>query len=311
MSTHVLAPADSALRPTLAQLNWLLGVDGGGTGTRVRLADRSGQTLGQGEAGPSALGQGADQAWRNIQLAADQAAKAAGLAAFDPAQCAIGLGLSGISLKEPVQQFLANQPGYALLALDGDGWTTMLGAHAGAPGAVLAAGTGTVGEALRRDGSRAFVSGWGWVTGDEGSGAWLGLKAIRHAEQAFDGRTAATPLANAVLARVGQTRGDIVGWNAQAGQAGFAALAPLVFDAAEAGDATAEGFLAEAVTELEKLVHAMDPQGDLPVCLSGSIALRLAPRFSAALRARIQPAQGDSAQGGLHLVRNELTQLGT
>jgi glucosamine kinase len=311
MSTHVLAPADPALRSTLAQLNWLLGVDGGGTGTRVRLADRSGKTLGQGEAGPSALGQGADQAWRNIQQAAAQAAQAAGLAAFDPSQCAIGLGLSGISHKERVSQFLSSQPGYAVMALDGDGWTTMLGAHGGEPGAVLAAGTGTVGEALRRDGSRAFVSGWGWVTGDEGSGAWLGLKAIRHAEQAFDGRATLTPLADAVLARVGKERGDIVAWNAQAGQTGFAALAPLVFDAAEAGCATAESFLAEAVTELEKLVHAMDPQGDLPVALSGSIALRLAPRFSAALIARIRPAQGDSAQGGLHLVRNELTQLGT
>jgi len=313
MSTFVLAPADSALRSSaFAQLNWLLGVDGGGTGTRVRLADRSGCLLGHGEAGPSALGQGADQAWRNIQQAVAQAVQDAGLAALDPAQCAIGLGLSGISLKQPVQQFLASQPGYGLLALDGDGWTTMLGAHAGGPGAVLAVGTGTVGEALRRDGTRAFVSGWGWVTGDEGSGAWLGLKAIRHAEQAFDGRASATALSRAVLTRVGHDRSEIVGWNAQAGQTGFAALAPLVFEAAEAGCAAAETFLAEAVTELEKLVHAMDPQGDLPVALSGSIALRLAPRFSTALRDRIRPAQGDSAQGGLHLVRSELTkQLGT
>ena len=58
-----------------------------------------------GEAAPEAgiVGQGAEQAWRKIQQAVALAAQEAGLGALDPAQCAIGLGLSGISLKQPVQ----------------------------------------------------------------------------------------------------------------------------------------------------------------------------------------------------------------
>ena len=40
-----------------------LGVDGGGTGTRLRLAEANGAEIGFGEAGPSALGQGIAQAW--------------------------------------------------------------------------------------------------------------------------------------------------------------------------------------------------------------------------------------------------------
>jgi glucosamine kinase len=287
----------------------LLGVDGGGTGTRVRLADRQGRSLGQGEAGPSALGQGSEQAWRHIQQAVQAAAAQAGLANLQLAECAIGLGMSGASVPAQAQSFLNQQPGYAVLALDGDGWTTVLGAHGGAPGAVVAAGTGSVGEALRADGSRVCISGWGWITGDEGSGAWLGLKAIRHAQAVLDGRATGGELARAVLAVVGAEREALLAWNARAGQSGYASLAPLVFDADET-DAVAAGFVAEAVAELETLARALDPQGRLPLALCGSIALRLAPQFSGALRARCVSPQGDSADGALHLVRGELKRMG-
>jgi glucosamine kinase len=294
---------------SLAALRYLLGVDGGGTGTRLRLADRQGRILAQAEAGPAALGQGSGQAWRHIGQAAQAAAAQAGLGELDPAECAIGLGLSGVSVPAQAASFLAQRPGYALLALDGDGWTTVLGAHGGRPGAVIAAGTGTVGEALRADGSRLCISGWGWVTGDEGSGAWLGLKAVRHAQEVLDGRAQGGALAQAVLARVGASRSALLAWNAGAGQSGYAGLAPLVFDC-EAVDPVAARFVAEAVAELEKLALALDPEGALPLALCGSVALRLAPRFDAVLRARCVAAQGDSADGALLLLRSELKKLG-
>ena len=299
--TQIVAQADGAAR-------FLIGVDGGGTGTRVRLADLQGRLLGQGDAGPSALGQGAEQAWRHIQQALQAAAQQAGLAALAPRDCAIGLGLSGASVPTQAADFLAQQPGYALLALDGDGFTTVLGAHAGQPGAVVAAGTGSVGGVLRRDGSRGSVGGWGWIGGDEGSGAWLGLKAVRHACQAMDGRVPVSSLARAVWAVAGARTEAMLAWGAAAGQHAYASLAPLVFDCADSSDPVAAGFVAEAVGELEKLAQSLDPEGSLPLALCGSIALRLAPDFSTNLRARCVSPLGDSADGGLHLVRNALQQ---
>ncbi len=294
-STRILGQASGAVQ-------YLLGVDGGGTGTRVRLADAHGALLGHGEAGPSALGQGAEQAWRHIQQAAQAAAAQAGLPALNPADCAIGLGLSGAGVVEQVEAFLALQPGYALLALDNDGFTTLLGAHGGQPGLVVAAGTGSVGEGLRRDGSRAYSSGWGWICGDEGSGAWLGLRAMRHAQKALDGRAEVSPLARAVWDVAGHDRTQILAWCAAAGQHGYASLARLVFDAAPQ-DPVAAGFVAEAVAELECLALALDPSAELPLALCGSIAQRLAADFSGTIRARCVSPQGDSAEGALHLVR--------
>src|SRR6218665_1031754 len=112
MKTVLLHPRGSAAAPVLAGLRYLIGVDGGGTGTRVRLADRSGRMLGQSEAGPSALGQGSEQAWRHIQQAVQQAFGAAGLERMDLAQCAIGLGPSGATVPPHAHAFLAPPPGY-------------------------------------------------------------------------------------------------------------------------------------------------------------------------------------------------------
>lgn len=299
------APPHSARKP----IRFLIGVDGGGTGTRLRLADRHGRLLGQGEAGPSALGQGLEQAWRHIQQACGLAAAQAGLATLDLSECAIGLGLSGATIAEQAEGFLALQPGYARLALENDGFTTVLGAHGGRPGAVVASGTGAVGEALREDGSRVLISGWGWITGDEGSGAWLGIKAVRHAQQAMDGRVPAGALARAVWAQAGAQREQLAAFCAAAGQHGFAGLAPLVFEQA-AADVVAQGFVDEAVAELEKLAVALDPTGRLPLALCGSIARRVAAHFSGTIRARCVEPQGDSADGALLMIGRALTEQG-
>jgi glucosamine kinase len=299
------APRHSAAKA----IRYLVGVDGGGTGTRLRLADRQGRLLGQGESGPSALGQGAEQAWRHIQQAFEQACRQAGIAVPALDECAIGLGLSGATIVEQVDAFMALQPGYAQLALENDGFTTVLGAHGGKPGAVVAAGTGTVGEALREDGSRALISGWGWITGDEGSGAWLGLKAVRHAQQALDGRVPAGALARAVWAQAGAEREQLAAFCATAGQHGFATLAPLVFEQAGA-DPVAQGFVDEAVAELEKLARALDPTDRLPLALCGSIARRVAGLFSGTIRARCVEPLGDSADGALLMIGRALTEQG-
>ena len=305
MNPPLISPLHTRLSTDSAGLRFFIGVDGGGTGTRLKVTNRDGRIVAHGEAGPSALGQGAEQAWRHIQQALKTATERADLAPLDLAQCGIGLGLSGVSVTAQAQAFLSQQPGFAALALDGDGFTTVLGAHGGQPGAVVAAGTGTVGEALRRDGSRVMSSGWGYITGDEGSGAWLGLQAMRHAQQALDGRAAAGALANAVWAVAGSERRTILAWCAAAGQHGFAGLATLVFDSA-ATDAVAAALLAQAVHELERLGLALDPRADLPLALAGSIALRLAPQFSRSIQTRLVPAQGDSADGALFLIRQSL-----
>jgi glucosamine kinase len=227
----------SSPRPPLPHA---IGIDGGGSGTRARVVDAQGLTLGQGEAGPSALGQGIEQAWAHVQQAIARAFAAAGLAVPAPARCALGLGLAGAHSPARRDAFLAMAPAYGHLQLDTDAGTALRGAHGGAPGAIVAAGTGSVGEALRRNGQRVSVGGWGFGIGDEGSGAWLGQAAMRVAHHALDGRAATGALARAVWRVAGGQRDTLIDWCAAAGQHGFARLAPLVFDTADADLARSE-----------------------------------------------------------------------
>jgi glucosamine kinase len=286
-------------------IRFTLGVDGGGTGTRVRLWTAEGALVGHGEAGPSALAQGIEQAWRHIAQAVERAFLAAGLPVASPTQCAVGLGLAGAVAPHLSAEFFRAAPEYALILLETDGRTALIGAHDGGPGAIVAFGTGAIGEAEHFDGRRTAVSGWGFPVGDEGSGAWLGLKAMQVAHRALDGRAPAGPLAQAVWAHAGERREALLAWCAGAGQHGYAQLAPRVFACAPQ-DPAAAALLDEAAREIDTVALALDPSGALPVVVLGSVGVQLVDRVSPALRRRLVQPAGDGIDGAHRLVRQQL-----
>lgn len=286
-------------------IEFLLGVDGGGSGTRALAQRRDGTVVGRGEAGPSALGQGIGPAWAAIQRALRSAFESAGVPAPAWSRCALGAGLSGVHNPSWRDEFLATQPGFARITVDTDGYAMLLGAHGGQPGAMIAVGTGSVGEALRRDGRRVGVSGWGFPVGDESSGAWLGLRAMRLAQCAMDGRAQTGTLARAVWQHCGQDRDALQAWCGRAGQFAYAQLAPLVFEAA-ATDEAAEQLLQQAAADLHTMALALDPAGDLPLAVCGSVGKMLVGRLPAALQSRCVQAQQDAAGGALLMAKNAL-----
>ncbi|MGY0196960.1 BadF/BadG/BcrA/BcrD ATPase family protein [Leptothrix sp. BB-4] len=286
---------------------FLIGVDGGGSGTRARLCDVDGQVLGDGAAGPSALGQGIGQAWRHIGEAIAAAFAAAGRAPAPIGDCALGLGLSGAENPGWVSEFLAADPGWGRVVLDSDGAAAALGAHGGRPGVLLAIGTGSVGVAIAADGTRRMVSGWGWQIGDEASGAWFGQQAVRLAQRAMDGRAPAGALARAVWQRCGDDRARLLDWCAAAGQVGYAALAPLVL-AHERDDPAAAALVAQAIDDARAMVRAMDPSGRLPLAITGSLGRALADRIADGLPQTPVDAAGDACDGALHRIRTALSE---
>lgn len=286
-------------------VDYLIGVDGGGSGTRAMVQSSAGPFVGSGEAGPSALGQGTAKAWRNIELAIRAAFDQGGLALPSWDCCALAAGLSGVTHAPLRDAFLAADPGFARLAAETDSFTMLIGAHGGKPGVILIAGTGSIAEALHADGSRATVGGWGFPVGDEGSGAWLGLQAVRHGQAAMDGRANPSPLARRVWMHCGDEREALQAWCAAAGQFEFAQLARAVFDT-EAQDPHSALLLQRAVEAIEDLALAVDPRGRLPLAASGSIAERLAPRMRPALRGRLVAARENAVAGALTLIRQAL-----
>ncbi|MBB2205924.1 ATPase [Gluconacetobacter takamatsuzukensis] len=282
----------------------LVGIDGGGTRTRLRLATPTGALLAEGEGGPANIATDAGQAWQSIHQALDQALSRAGLADGGCRLVAVA-GLAGAEVTGAVARFTARPPLFARLHVVSDAYTSCVGAHAGADGAIIAAGTGMVGLAIV-GGTTRRVGGWGFPQGDEGSGAWIGLEAVRLMLRAGDGRAPRTPLTEAVRARLAEGGAEPMLWAVGARAADFAGLSPLVSTLAGGGDAQARGLLARAGAEIEALLAALrgaDGFAALPCCLLGGLGPVLLPYLPAAVRDGLSAPRGHAIDGAVLLAR--------
>jgi len=289
-----------------SQMNgFLVGVDGGGSGTRVVLADAQGVELARASGGPSGLALGVERAWQSIGDACKRAFDIAGLP-FDWRACSLGCGLAGVNNADWLAAFVGIAPPVRALCVESDAYTTVLGAHAGEPGVVVALGTGSIAASLDRGGVCRIAGGYGFPSGDEASGAWLGLRAVVHLQRVLDGRAPADDWSRALLARTGATdRDSLVVWLCASNQTGYGTLAPAVFEYRD--HPVAARLLEEAGREIELLVAALDPAGDLTVALCGGLAGPYAPFVPMPLRDRLRPPRADSAAGALELARRALS----
>ncbi|HWT36504.1 MAG TPA: BadF/BadG/BcrA/BcrD ATPase family protein [Paraburkholderia sp.] len=287
---------------------YLIGVDGGGTGTRVVLANAEGQELAQGTAGPSGLGLGVERAWESILAASAQACEIAGVATDWP-RFVFGCGLAGVNNRDWLSAFRAKAPALAGLSIEHDAYSTLLGAHGGEPGVIVALGTGSVAAVLDRDGECRTVSGYGYPSADEASGAWLGLRAIVHAQQALDGRVPADELSQALIEHVGAAdRDGLVVWLCDANQTAYASIARVVVEHRE--HPFAARLLREAGQEIGKMIAALDPSGTLPIALCGGLGKPLSDYVPEPYRQRLRAPLSDSAHGALQLARREAARIG-
>ncbi len=292
---------------------YLIGVDGGGTKTQIRVERPDGSHIADGSSGPSALMHGTGKAWDAIVTALDSAFQSAGISRPPLQAIAAGCGLSGVNNPLWATQFTDQNPGFGALAIGTDAFTTLLGAHLGQAGVVVAIGTGSVGEVLRPDGSRSEVGGWGFITGDEASGGWIGLRAANHVERVLDGRAVGGPLASAIVRFCGggetcsasENRERVVAWANSANQSLFAQLAPLVV--AHAGqDEAALVILRKAGNEIAQIAHALDPSQQLPIALCGGLAVPLQAYLPEPLKSRAISPRANAATGALLLLRQQL-----
>jgi len=284
---------------------YLVGVDGGGSGTRVVLADANGMELARASGGPSGLGLGVERAWKAIDATISRAFGSAGLQ-FEWSACALGCGLAGVNHPGWLAQFHETAPHGCALAVESDALTTLLGAHGGEPGVIVALGTGSIAASLDAEGRVRIAGGYGFPSGDEASGAWLGMRAAVHLQQVLDGRAPADDWSRALLeCTKAADRDGLVVWLSAANQTSYATLAPTIFE--HQSHPFADRLLQEAGREIEKMVRALDPGQVMPAALCGGLAIPLEPFVPEALRARLRPPIADSAMGALQLAHRAAT----
>jgi glucosamine kinase len=279
-----------------------LGIDAGGTHTRARLVSAEGQVLGAGEAGPANTPRGLDDAFQAVEEAYSEALRAAGLGEANLPSIRAGLGIAGLNRRGVLSGLQEHDFPFRSIAFASDAAIANLGAHGGGDGAIVIVGTGSIG--FGRVGDDVFtIGGYGFPVSDEGSGAELGLRAIRRSLWARDGRIEHSPLTEELLDRFGGSAGEIVDWTGRATPADYGEFAPMVMDYAEQGDPIAKLIVRESALRLDRLIRALLDRGAGQFCLMGGVAARMREWLDPDIRARLREPMGDALDGAILLAR--------
>jgi len=195
------------LRSSWNQIEYILGVDGGGSKTTVQIADINGRVVSQLVSGPSNYKSvGINRAIENLNKAVFSAAGSL-KASEDVYFISSCFGFAGndtgedfktyrkIVFNDKLNSYL--NPKGAIICND-----TRIGLESGSENKnkiILIAGTGSNCFGINEDGKEVKASGWDFILADEGSGYEVGLKALKAVMRAYDERGEKTLLSKTIL----------------------------------------------------------------------------------------------------------------
>jgi len=280
----------------------VVGVDGGGSRTRVLVADEQGREIVSIEGGGSAVKPGEAERSADIIAALIRDALASSdMTHVTPKVVCVGVaGVGRDPERQALWQALASRDVAEEVVVHADATVALDDAFGEGPGVLLIAGTGSVAFGRGPTGNFARCGGWGPYFGDEGSGAWIGRKALSVVTAAADGREPETTLTGAILtaAEVNEVS-ELVAWAASASPGMLGTLAPVVMSVAESGDLRANALLTLAVEELMLHLRTLarqlfvDERAAVPVALAGGLMGR-----GSALRKRLEHRLKSAVPGG-------------
>lgn len=243
--------------------DYFLGCDGGGTKTALAVLSSDGAVVARLETSTTYYLTGADITVVRTVLepAIQSVCSTAGITPSDLRFSFFGLpGFGEVRTDTARIEALVRQSvGSDRFACDNDMVCAWAGSLGGADGINVISGTGSMTYGRRGD-RGVRVGGWGEVFGDEGSGYWLGVAALRAFSKMSDGRSERGPLHGVMRRHLDIDEDvdaiDIVLNRWDAARTPIAALSRAVGEAARSGDAYASALLAQAADELVRLVEA-------------------------------------------------------
>lgn len=298
----------------------VLGLDAGGMKTVCLLADGSGTVLATAR-GPGAnlQVQGELEVEKTLHELMEQALS--GHALLPDAVC---LGIAGVDRPDDaaVMRGIMRRIGYKTRTLVvNDALVALVAAVGEEPGIVIVCGTGSICYGRNDRGLAARAGGWGYILGDEGSGYWIGRRALTAATRHADGRGPATALTAMTLDHfavrsVPELVHEVHARDPRRHR--IAGLVAAVQEAAAGGDVLARQILDDAADELlaaaASVAERLEMRGDaFPFVLAGGVFEGVPILRESVLRRladvapRCQPQQltGEPALGAVRLAMAE------
>ncbi len=237
-------------------MRFFAGIDVGQSATKAAIVDDAGNAIARASGAPGdELGLGS--ASTRLRDAVEGTLAAALRRARLPASTRFESVVVGISGFEGALRGRRPRIRARRLRYTHDAEIALAGAHAGAPGIVAIAGTGSVVRARARDGSELRVGGHGYLFGDAGSAFGLARDALSAAAIAEDERRE-TALRGVLERSFGRTATACVQafYSGAIARSELAAFAPLLLALARRGDRGARGILRAHALALAEEIRA-------------------------------------------------------
>lgn len=256
-------------------MEYLIGVDAGGTRTVAQAYDKSGNLLCEALSGPGNLTASFEQAVENITLVIKEILdKHKGDSCIYACIGCAGAETGDLKIKATAKLFEGFNRSISRIFVTNDAMLALSSALEGKNGVLIISGTGSIGY-LKKGKSFARFGGWGHLLSDEGSGYYIGITAIRFICYSQDRGDINTPLKNSVFEALSITEHrQLIDFTYKAQKGEIAALSKTVEEAAAAGDPQAKMILFKAGEKLAYLAINLLQQNIIlrpEIAISGSV----------------------------------------
>lgn len=250
-----------------SEIEFVAGIDGGGTKTTVICRNLQGQTLAEQKFGPFNLNSIGEEKFTALMAQICTFLQSIGSCL---ALCIGAAGVSNLQMKNLIRHAMENA-GITNWQLVGDHEIALCGALEGGAGISLVAGTGSICYGKNSEGEVVRAGGWGHLIGDEGSGYAIGRDALRAIARHWDGCGEETSLTRAVAEQLQIiNRQKMIAYIYGNDKSSVAVVSRIVEREAALGDQVANLILKENADQLSELVAAVAKRLDMK---AGEVAL--------------------------------------
>lgn len=250
-------------------MNYIIGVDGGGTKTEAVAYDFSGEVIAKALTGFGNLVNGREEALNNITNSIEELVKKLGQDGLK----GIYLGIAGSEVGDHAEVIHNKVKDRYLVetSVMNDGDLALKALLEGEDGILVIAGTGSTAFGVNGD-KQARCGGWGHLLGDEGSAYKISIEAFKRMINEEDFGIKRSELSQAILDKLGMKNVyEIVGFIYSSTKDEIAAMAGLVSMYAEKGDEFAKNILINEGIEIAKAAEQVFKKLEFNKCRIGLV----------------------------------------
>lgn len=262
-------------------INYVVGMDGGGTKTDILVADIDGRPLHAFRSGAiNYNGESVENVERHLSDIFEKIEVLMGGLTHCSALCIGAAGISNSAAANAMTEAVRKTGYSGPLTVTGDHETALYGALGKPWGVILIAGTGSICYGKNASGETHRTGGFGYLIDDEGSGYAIGRDILAAVVRAHDGRLGGTVLTEMVFSALGfSSIQDIVSfvYGKDTNKRDIAALSPYLAPACAQHDQAAMMIAEKCSMELTELVVPVVEKlslGNGEIALAGSILIK-------------------------------------